>query len=69
MRTLHEDCLTIFGGASPPAGFTGGILVFIPNAALQPGQDERRALPKDLRPLTLGNTSHKAMVLLINGML
>lgn len=67
-QTLHDAYLAVLAGASPPAGFNNGILVFIPKAALQLGQDEHRAPPRDLRPLTLGNTPHKAIMLLINEM-
>lgn len=68
-RALHGAYLAVLGGASPPAGFCDGILVFIPKAALQPGQDEHRAAARDLRPRTLGNTSHKTIMLMINNML
>lgn len=56
IRTLHDAYLAVLGAASLPVGFNDGIVVFIPEAALQPGLDEHRALPKDLRPLTPGNT-------------
>lgn len=66
-QALHGALLAILGAASLPAGFDDGISLFIPKAALQPGQDKHRALPRDLRPLMLGNTPHKA-IMLTNGM-
>lgn len=59
-RTLHEAYLAVLD-------VNDGILVFVPKAALRPGLDEHRAVPKDLRPL--GSTAHKAIMLLLNGVL
>lgn len=68
-RTLHEAYLAVLGGIASHDGFNDARLGFIPKAALQLGKDEHRALPKELRPLTLGNTSHKASMRLVNGTL
>lgn len=49
-----------------PRDSNEGISVFIPKSAVQPGQDDHRAHSLDLRPLTLGDASHAAIMLLIN---
>lgn len=52
-------------GVVPPV-FNDRILMCIPKTAILPGQDSHRARPRDLRPLALGNTSHKLIMLLLN---
>lgn len=69
LHALYDAYVSVLDGGTVPQGFNDGILVFIPKTSILPGQYSHRAKPRDLRPLTLGNTSHKLLMLLMKQML
>lgn len=68
VRALHAACIGALSGEVLPPRFNHGMLAFIQKSAVRPGQDES-ATRMDLRPLTLGNTFHKLIMMLANMML
>lgn len=60
--TVLYDCMqALSAGECPPAGFNGGIVIFIPKRALRLGETVYAALPEQFRPLTLANCSQKVI--------
>lgn len=70
VKASHDVCLVGLSGEVVPPCFNSGTRIGCHcEDGCQPGRQEHRAAPRDLRPLTLGNTSHKLLMMLVNMML